>query len=236
MISPLKGPLTSSVRLAGSSAWLLAALAIAGGASFAGSTSVAAQTPAVSQLSLSFITPDGRLACVGGQTGIGRPFDWRAVRDEGGPAGWALVEKADDATDLRFPLCVTPQPLPRDIDLTLRFRPVSGAKYQVGGLIFRAQSADIYYVVRADALEGSVRLYRMAKGRRAGVGGKDVPVKTGEWHALRVRAVEDSFEVWLDGAQLFKATDRSLMVPGAVGVWTQGDSVTHFGALTIASP
>ena len=200
------------------------------------SAPVLAQTPPASQLSLSFITPDGRLACVGGQTGIGRPFDWRAVRDEGGPAGWALVEKADDPTDLRFPLCVTPQALPRDVDLTLRFRPVAGAKYQAGGLVFRAQNGSIYYVVRADALEGSVRLYRMTNGRRAGLGGKDVPVKNGEWHSLRVRAVEDSFEVWLDGEHLFKATDRSLMVPGAAGVWTQGDSVTHFGALTIAAP
>jgi hypothetical protein len=187
-------------------------------------------------MSLSFITPDGRLACVGGQTGIGRPPDWRAVRDVGGPNGWALVEKADDATDLRFPICVTPQPLPRDLDLTLFFRPVGGARYQAGGLIFRAQNAATYYVVRADALEGSVRLYRMANGRRAGVGGKDVPVKTGDWHSLRLRALGETFEVWLNGEHLFKATDRNLILPGAIGVWTQGDSLTHFGALMVATP
>jgi hypothetical protein len=224
MYSPLKGPLTSSVLTARSSACALALLALSLGA------------PAAAQTSIGFVTPDGRIACVGGGTGIGRPHDWRAVRDDGGPTGWALVEKADDATDLRFAVCVTPQPLPRDLDLTLHFRPVGGAKYQAGGLIFRAQGATTYYVVRADALEGSVRLYRMVNGRRAGVGGKEVPVKTGQWHAIRVRAVGDSFEVWLDGEPLFKATDRSLMMPGAVGVWTQGDSVTHFGALTIASP
>jgi hypothetical protein len=230
MISPLEGPLTSSLRLARSSARLLAVLAIAC------SAPVAAQTPKASSVSLSFVTPDGRLACIAGQTGMGRPHDWRAIRDDGGPAGWALVEKAEDATDLRFPLCVTPQAFPRDLDLTLRFRPVSGSKYQAGGLLFRGQIATTYYVARADALEGSVRLYRMANGRRIGVGGKEVPVKTGTWHALRVRAVEDSFEVSLDGVSLFKATDRGLMRPGEVGVWTQGDSVTHFGSLMIGPP
>ena len=179
------------------------------------------------------VSDDGRIGCIGGQTGKGRGHDWRAVRDDGGPAGWALVERGGDATDLRFALCIGNEFAARDFTATLRFRPVGGERYQTAGFVFRAQSAADYYVVRADAREGSVWLYRVARGRRAGVSGKDVPVKLGDWHELKVKAENDKFEVSLGGASLFTATDRTLPQSGAIGVWSQGDSVTHFGLLMI---
>ena len=40
--------------------------------------------------------------------------------------------------------------------------------------MFRAQSANDYYVVRANALDNSVRFYRMEKGKRSQVAGKEV--------------------------------------------------------------
>jgi hypothetical protein len=88
--------------------------------------------------------------------------------------------------------------------------------------------------VRADALEGSVRLYRVQRGRRAQIAGKDVAVASDGWHALRVVLTRERFEVFLDEASLFKATDASLMLPGAVGVWSQADSVILFGSLLVA--
>jgi len=51
-----------------------------------------------------------------------------------------------------------------------------------------------------------------------------------------VVAVGDRFEVALDGKTLFDVTDRTLMQPGPVGVWSQGDSVTHYGSLLIGPP
>ena len=102
--------------------------------------------------------------------------------------------------------------------------------------MFRAQNANDYYVVRVSALEGSVRLYRMQKGRRSQIAGKDVPVETGKWHSLRVIAVNDKFEVSLDGKPLFTATDRTLPQVGTMGVWSQADSVTHYGSLLAGPP
>src|ERR1044071_2522386 len=122
--------------------------------------------PASAQLVLPLTTPDGRVACTQGMTGVGRPPSWQPVADPDGPDGWALVETAGDPADLRFPLCISPQADTRDFDATLRFKPVSGSRAQVAGLMFRAQSANDYYVVRANALDSSVRLYRMEKGKR----------------------------------------------------------------------
>ena len=150
--------------------------------------------------------------------------------------GWALVESEPDPTDQRFPLCISERASGRDFDATLRFKPISGSRDQVAGFMFRAQSANDYYVVRANARDGSVRLYRMDKGKRSQLGMKEAPVTLGQWHSLRVIAVGDRFEVALDGKTLFDVTDRTLMQPGPVGVWSQGDSVTHYGSLLIGPP
>ena len=192
--------------------------------------------PASAQLVVPLTTPDGRVGCPQGKTGIPRPADWRAVADPDGPDGWALVESEPDATDQRFPLCISEQTTGRDFDATLRFKPVSGSRDQVAGFIFRAQSASDYYVVRANARDNSVRLYRMDKGKRSQLGSKEAPVTLGQGHSLRVIAVNDRIEVALDGKPLFGVNDRVLVQSGAVGVWSQADSVTRYGSLLIGPP
>lgn len=190
--------------------------------------------PASAQLLVPLTTPDGRVACTQGKTGIGRPAAWQALADPDGPSGWVLTETAADATDSRFPLCINEQAVLRDLDATLRFKPVSGVRERVAGFIFRAQSANDYYVVRVSALDNSVRLYRMEKGKRRQIGAKEIPVESGQWHSLRVIAINDRFEVMLNGTSLFSATDRTLPQAGPVGVWSQADSVTYYGSLLMS--
>ena len=190
--------------------------------------------PASAQLMVPLTTPDGRVACSQGLTGLGRPPIWLGVEDPEGPSGWALTETIADPTDLRFPLCINEQAVTRDFDATLRFKPIGGSKAQVGGFVFRAQNASEYYVVRASAQDNSVRLYRVEKAKRSQLGSKEVPIALGKWHSLRVVAVADRFEVSLDGQSLFSVTDRSLPQAGAMGVWSQADSQTHYGSLPIS--
>jgi hypothetical protein len=190
--------------------------------------------PAHAQLVAPLTTSDGRIACQQGMTGVGRAVRWEAVPDKQALGGWALSETAGDATDLRFPLCISTQTVARDLDATLRFVLVSGTHEQAAGLVLRAQDANDYYVAKASAKDSSVRLYRMAGGRRAELGAKKVPLRTGEQYALRVIARQDRFEVFLDDKSLFKVTDASLMRPGTVGVWSQADSITRFQSLLVA--
>lgn len=195
-----------------------------------------AAAPARAQLVAPLTTSDGKIACTQGSTGVGRATRWEAVEDKDALGGWALAETAGDATDLRFPLCVSTQTVARDVDATLRFKIISGTRAQVAGLMLRAQSANDYYVVRANALDGTVRFYRMAGGRRAELAKKPAPVTVGKQQALRVIAKRDQFEVFLDDQSLFKVTDASLIAPGPVGVWSQADSITHFQSLVVANP
>jgi hypothetical protein len=149
--------------------------------------------------------------------------------------GWALSETGGDATDLHFPLCISEQTVARDVDATLRFKAVGGNHARAAGLVLRAQTANDYYVVRADALDGSVRLYRMQRGRRALIKAEDqADVASDRWHALRVIVKGATFDVSLDDRSVFKATDASLPLAGAVGVWSQADSLIRFGSLVVA--
>ena len=191
-------------------------------------------SPAFAQLVLPLTTPDGRVACTQGMTGVGRPPSWQPVADPDAPDGWALAETAGDPADLRFPLCISGQTVTRDFDATLRFKPISGTRAQVAGLMFRAQSASDYYVVRANSLDNSVRLYRVEKGKRSQLAAKDAPLEAGKWHSLRVIAANERFEVALDGKPLFDVTDRSLPQSGPLGVWSQADSVTRYGSLLVS--
>lgn len=191
-------------------------------------------SPALAQFVVPLATPDGRVACTQGMTGVGRPPNWQPVADPDAPDGWALAETAADPTDLRFPLCISMQAVTRDFDATLRFKPISGTRAQVAGLMFRAQSASDYYVVRANSLDNSVRLYRMEKGKRSQLAAKEAPLEAGKWHSLRVIAVNERFEVALDGKTLFDVTDRSLPQSGPLGVWSQADSVTRYGSLLLS--
>ena len=190
--------------------------------------------PAFAQLVVPLTTADGRVACTQGMTGLGRPPSWQPVADPDAPDGWALAETAGDATDLRFPLCISPQAVTRDFDATLRFKPISGTRAQVAGLMFRAQSANDYYVVRANSLDNSVRLYRMEKGKRSQLASKEAPIEAGKWHSLRVIAANERFEVALDGKTLFDVNDRSLPQSGPLGVWSQADRVTRYGSLLLS--
>ena len=192
--------------------------------------------PAAAQLVVPLTTPDGRVGCTQGMTGIGRPPDWQEIADTDGPNGWALAEMGADPSDLRFPLCISEPAVGRDLDATLRFKPLSGTRARVAGLLFRARSADTYYLVRANALDNSVRLYRVDRGKRSQVAGKEVPVESDKWHSLRMIANGAEFEVALDGKSLFTATDRSLLQTGALGVWSQADSITHYGSLLVGPP
>ncbi len=125
----------------------------------------------------------------------------------------------------------------RDGSVEVRFRPVEGREDRAGGVVWRWQDADNYYVARGNALEDNVVVYKVVGGRRAdlpplgsprGTYGMKVPVATGAPHTLRVDFSGSDFAVTFDGKRLFVVRDETFTAAGAVGVWSKADSVTEF--------
>ena len=171
-----------------------------------------------------------------GLTGGGGPVDWRVLDDPTAPAGSkVLAQISTDSTDERFPLAVLDQPRLANLDVAVKFKPVAGKVDRAAGLVVRLIDADNYYVVRANALEDNVRIYRVVRGRRIQFAGVDAKAPSGKWQELRLRARDSRFEVLLDGRSLFSATDTTFAAAGRVALWTKADSVTSFDDLSIQS-
>jgi glycosyl hydrolase family 59 (putative galactocerebrosidase) len=166
-------------------------------------------------------------------TGSGSVGLWAVVQDGSAQGGRALEQRTPDRTDDRFPLAIYQPVAARDLEVSVRFKPVAGRVDQAGGIAIRLLDADNYYVVRANALEDNVRFYRVVSGKRQQIAGADTRVTAGEWHTLTLRAEEDRFTVSFDGRELFSARDRAFGAEGRVALWTKADSITRFEYLDI---
>ena len=170
----------------------------------------------------------------------GAPGKW-VIQQDG--TNKVLAQTDADSTRSRFPVAVLADVSAADVDLSARFKPVSGRVDQAAGLVWRYRDEDNYYIVRANALEDNVVLYKVEKGRRTdlpvkGEGrtyGKKADVPAGQWSTLRVVASGPRFEVYFNGTKLYEVEDATFVQPGRVGVWTKADSVTQFDDLTVVT-
>jgi hypothetical protein len=166
-------------------------------------------------------------------TGSGKPGQWTVVADASAEGGRALAQIDADTTDYRFPLAIYMPTVPADVEVTTRFKPVSGKVDQAGGIVVRLIDRNNYYLARANALEDNVNFYRVVAGRRQELKGASTKVASGTWQTLTLRAEGNRFSVSLNGKVLFTHTDKTFSAPGKVGVWTKADSVTRFDWIEI---
>jgi hypothetical protein len=159
-----------------------------------------------------------------GVTGRGSPR-WIVAVDPDAPTQPNVLLQSGSGT---FPWCVKRDTVLADGFVEVRFKPISGRGDQAGGLVWRWQDGDHYYVARANALENNVSLYYTEKGSRKTIKYVDAPVSAGTWHRLKVEFAGAHIAVSLDGKRYIEVDDRHIAAAGAVGVWTKADSVTAF--------
>jgi len=167
------------------------------------------------------------------RTGQGGPGKWTVVSDETAFAGRAIEQSSTERTDYRFPLAIFEPVVSRNLEVSIRFKPVAGRVDQAGGIAVRLVDEDNYYVVRANALEDNVRFYRVVKGRRDQIDGVNVKVASNEWHSLGLKAQGERFTIEFDGKTLFTTTDKTFAGAGKIALWTKADSVTRFDQIAI---
>lgn len=165
--------------------------------------------------------PDGWTAT---KTGSGTP-QWTVEKDDSAPSRPNVLKQSGEAT---YPVCIKDDSSLKDGFVQVKFKPVSGNEDQAGGVIWRCQDADNYYIARANANEDNVTIYHTIKGRRVAFENVNHKVASGQWHTLRVDFAGNKFTVTLDGEKVIEATDDSFSTAGKVGVWTKADSVTLF--------
>ena len=206
-----------------------------------------ASAPALAKTEIWNFDQDKRQALPSGwlseHTGQGSNGDWKVVAD---PTALSqpnvLAQLSDDATNYRFPLSIVEKTNYQDLVLSVRFKAISGPRDQGAGLVWRFRDANNYYIVRANALENNVVLYKMQEGKRISLAPKGTPEKTygaktrvpgNSWNKLGVQVKGNLFTVFFNDQKLFEVEDSTFAEAGKIGLWTKADSVIYFDDLTV---
>jgi hypothetical protein len=142
--------------------------------------------------------------------------------------GKALVQRA---TNNAFNVIVAPGGPYTDVDVSVRFKPMSGSEDASGGIVFRF-SEGRYYVIRANALEDNFNFYYYDRGRREITGVRVKAPTLGRWHKLHITAEGNRIQGWLNDQHLIDDRD-SRFAAGRIGLWTKADSITAFDDLIV---
>jgi hypothetical protein len=178
-------------------------------------------------------TPKGWTATT---TGRGNA-KWTVEQDQTAPSRSKVIKQSGVAT---YPLLMKEDTNIKDGFIEVKFKAIDGSEDRAAGLVWRARDANNYYVVRANALEDNVVLYKTVSGvrspldivGRSGGYGVDVAVPPNQWHSLRIDFNGSRFRVLYNGKQLFEVEDSTFVDAGKVGLWTKADSVTLFDEIT----
>jgi 3-keto-disaccharide hydrolase len=169
------------------------------------------------------------------QTGKGQGSVWKIVEDSTAPSktGLALAQTAESPSAV-FNVCVAKDTSYQDVEVSVAFKAVKGVKDQGGGIVWRYQDADNYYVARFNPLEDNYRLYKVIAGKRIQLETKeDIKVPTGEWHVLKIKHVGDQIECYLDGKKILEGKDNTIAKAGQVGLWSKADAQTYFDTFMV---
>jgi hypothetical protein len=166
------------------------------------------------------------------RTEKGAEGKWAVMADTTAPSKPNVVaQTSTDAPDYRLPLLIVNEGSFKDLELSVKFKVVSGEVEHAGGLVSRLKDTNNYYIVRANALEDNYRRYCVIAGNRRQFAGANFKVTSNEWRALRAEIVGKKIIFYYNGAKKLEATDDTFKDAGKVGLWTKADSVSHFDDL-----
>jgi hypothetical protein len=183
------------------------------------------------------------------------PVGWTvAMTHAGGAPKWEIVlddtaphpplvfgQVSRDPTAGRFPLAIWDGAILRNGEASVAFKAVDGDIDRAAGIVWRYRDPNNYYIVRANALENNVVLYKVEAGTRLSIAPKGLPsraygvkhaIPRQRWNTLRVVFDENLFTVFLNGERLFEVEDQTFKDAGKVGLWTKADSLTYFADFT----
>src|SRR5260370_10019456 len=169
------------------------------------------------------------------------PPGWKSAVTGSGSAKWS-VEQESSAPSMpnvlkqsgvgRFPICIYESAKLKDGSVEVKFKPIEGKEDQAGGVIWRVQDSNNYYIARANALEDNVTIYHTIRGKRVAFKSISTKVKSGVWHTFRVDFEGSKFTVTFDGTKVIEAIDQSFPNAGTLGVCTKSHSATLFDDFT----
>jgi hypothetical protein len=162
---------------------------------------------------------------------------WKVVADDTAPSkkGYVLAQTAKSPNAV-FNLCVVQDSRFKDGEISVALKAIRGENDQGGGIVWRYQDADNYYIARMNPLEFNYRVYKVVTGVRKELKRKEkLKVKDGVWYALKIKHDGNHIECFLDGKKMLDAKDGTFTKAGKVGLWSKSDAQTHFDDFRVRS-
>jgi len=161
---------------------------------------------------------------------------WQATRDPSAPLGPGVLEmSAPNHTERGvFNLCWTNGVVFREGEIAVLLRARSGKIDQGGGIIWRVQDRDNYYIARYNPLEENVSIYYTKNGQRIMLGYSGTIKLQDAWHILKISHRGDRIRAFIDGEmRLMVNAGNYIPCEGGVGLWTKADAATAFDNFTV---
>ena len=164
---------------------------------------------------------------------------WEVMEDAG---KLVVAQRAENRGNV-LNIALVEQTSYKDLDLSVRLKPIGGENERGGGLIWRAKDRDNFYAVRLcphvpphnKTKTANLRLYKMEAGRLTQLDHADAPIDD-EWHTLRITMTGPQIAGYLDGRRCLEAEDGTNLDVGRIGLWTRSDACTWFDDLTVCAP
>jgi hypothetical protein len=178
--------------------------------------------------------------------GKGRPGEWKVIMDDVPPLIAPATPQAPVVTrkpvlaqlsiqpiDERFPLLLYEKETFDDFTLTTKFKIVEGVIEQLAGVVFRVQNPTNFYVIRANAMDNSLRFYKVVDGARSPMVGPSVAVARNVWHDLKIECKGNGISAWLNDKPVLPLITDGSFSSGRIGFWTKSDAISYFADTTI---
>ncbi len=168
--------------------------------------------------------------CLIAETGEkGQAAVWQVIEIEDAPSGkqaFALTESSN--TGHIYNLALAQDSYFKDIEVSVKLKPLSGQEDQGGGLAWRVHDPNNYYAARWNPLENNFRVYVVQNGERRQLASIDVQVDPSDWHEIEIEMEGNEIEATFDSEFEIEIEDSTLSLAGMVGLWTKADAATAF--------
>ncbi len=161
---------------------------------------------------------------------------WSVQKNDDAPLGPGVLQLTETNHTVRgvFNICWTNEVQFLEGEIAVFLRARSGKIDQGGGIIWRVQDRNNYYISRYNPLEKNVSIYYVRGGKRVTLAYSGTLDLSDGWHVFRIRHQADTIRAYIDGEMMLRANSGEyIKKTGGVGLWTKADAATSFDNFTV---
>lgn len=162
---------------------------------------------------------------------------WKVIQDPSAPSGKKVLAltKINHVFGGTFNLCWTNKTQFLNGVIEVKFKANTGRGDQGGGVIWRTQNKDNYYVARYNPLENNFRIYYVKNGARRMLASARIKLPAHKWYEMKIVQSGVNISGYLNDRKLLNVKDKTFRNAGGVGLWTKADAATSFDDFEVES-